>query len=290
MAPLYKKNDRADIANYRPISLLNTDYKIMTNAIALRLAKTAPTLIHPDQAGFIPGRHIHDQIWLTKRIIEMADLQDQNGAIILLDQEKAYDKIEHDYLWRIMESYNFPQETIKTIKSLYTKAMTFTYINGVKSETPYEVTRGVRQGDPLSCILFDLAIDRSVTESPAFAGMMSALWTSICRCMCFFVSHLAVLDGSIGSTRPDIALAIERAIYEAVSSSTMKHFAFLVEQRAIARALVPNLFFCLMSLFCSTRSRAARIPCLYDASGLMPDSPLSVSESPANSRVPLYGV
>jgi hypothetical protein len=97
MAPFYKKNDRADIANYRPISLLNTDYKIMTKALTIKLARAAPTLIHPAQAGFVPGRHIYDQIWLTKRVIDLAEATEIHGVIVALDQEKAYDKIEHDY-------------------------------------------------------------------------------------------------------------------------------------------------------------------------------------------------
>lgn len=55
MCPLYKKNDRAEIANYQPISLLNSDYKIMTKALTIKLAKTAPELLNPAQAGFVPG-------------------------------------------------------------------------------------------------------------------------------------------------------------------------------------------------------------------------------------------
>jgi hypothetical protein len=89
MAPVHKKNDRADIANYRPISLLNTDYKIFTKALTIKLAKVAPDLIHPAQAGFVPGRHIYDQIWLTKRIIDLAEATEMQGAIVALDQEKA---------------------------------------------------------------------------------------------------------------------------------------------------------------------------------------------------------
>jgi hypothetical protein len=78
------------------VSLLNTDYKIFTKALTIKLARVAPDVIHPAQAGFVPGRHIYDQIWLTKRIIELAEATEQNGVIVALDQEKAYDKIEHD--------------------------------------------------------------------------------------------------------------------------------------------------------------------------------------------------
>jgi hypothetical protein len=96
MAPFYKKNDHTDIANYRPISVLNTDYKIMTKALTIKLARAAPSLIHPVQAGFIPGCHVYDQIWLTKRVIDLAEATEIHGVIVALNQEKAYVKIEHD--------------------------------------------------------------------------------------------------------------------------------------------------------------------------------------------------
>lgn len=158
MCPLYKKNDRSDIANYRPISLLNTDYKIFTKALTIKLAKIAPDLIHPSQAGFVPGRHIYDQIWLSKLIINLAEATDQDGVIIALDQEKAYDKIEHDYLWETLTAFGIPDEFVNTIKALYSDAHTIVMINGIASK-PFKVIRGVRQGDPLSCLLFDLAIE-----------------------------------------------------------------------------------------------------------------------------------
>jgi hypothetical protein len=159
MAPIYKKNDPAKIANYRPISLLNTDYKIFTKALTIKLARIAPDLIHPAQAGFVPGRHIYDQVWLTKRVIELAEATEQNGVIVALDQEEAYDKIEHDYLWKALKKFGIPDEFINTVKALYSDAYTSVIVNGMMSERPFKVTRGVRQGDPLSCLLFDLAIE-----------------------------------------------------------------------------------------------------------------------------------
>ena len=81
-----------------------------------------------------------------------------DGAIVALDQEKAYDKIRHDYLWKTMETLNLPEIFTSTVKTLYGSAFTQVAINGVLS-SPFKVTRGVRQGDPLSCLLFDLAIE-----------------------------------------------------------------------------------------------------------------------------------
>ncbi|KAF5371875.1 hypothetical protein D9615_009582 [Tricholomella constricta] len=158
MCPLYKKNDKNDIANYRPITCLNTDYKLYTKCLATRLATIAPSLIHPSQAGFIPGRRITDQTKLIRLMMHYAEKTQQNGLIMALDQEKAYDKIGHEYLWRTLKKFDLPDVFIDTVRSLYDNAETKIMINGHLS-TPWKINRGVRQGDPLSCMLFDLAIE-----------------------------------------------------------------------------------------------------------------------------------
>jgi len=158
ICPLYKKKDRRDIANYHPITLLNSDYKLLTKILALRLASSAPHIVHENQAGFIPGRVITNQIRLTQMILHYAEATEENGVIVALDQEKAYDKIAHDYLWLTLEKYGLPTSFINTIRSLYESAETLVIINGESSST-FRVTRGVRQGDPLSCLLFNIAIE-----------------------------------------------------------------------------------------------------------------------------------
>jgi hypothetical protein len=83
---------------------------------------------------------------------------EEDGAIVALDQEKAYDKIKHDYLWEVLKVFNILAEFTGVVKSLYKNAHTSIAINSVISK-PFRVTRGVQQGDPLSCLLFDLAIE-----------------------------------------------------------------------------------------------------------------------------------
>jgi hypothetical protein len=72
--------------------------------------------------------------------------------------QKAYDRIRHDYLWETLERFKIPNTFINTVKELYRHAHTRVAINGILS-SPFKVTRGVRQGDPLSCALFNLAIE-----------------------------------------------------------------------------------------------------------------------------------
>jgi hypothetical protein len=98
MCPIYKKGDKREIANYRPITVLNTDHKILTKALNNRISKLANKLIHPDQTGFVPGRSIFDSIKQTKLLISYAEIKEEDGIIVGLDQEKAYDKIRHEYL------------------------------------------------------------------------------------------------------------------------------------------------------------------------------------------------
>ena len=158
MCPIFKKKDPTNISNYCPITLLNTDYKLLTKVLALQLMESIDMMVHPDQAGFIPKRSIFDHIRLAKEIINFAEVTETNRTIVALDQEKAYDKNCHDYLWETLRAFNIPKPFIDTIKSLYQHMATHMAINGILSK-PFHVSRGVRQGDPLSCPIFNLAIE-----------------------------------------------------------------------------------------------------------------------------------
>jgi len=87
-----------------------------------------------------------------------ADFMEEDGTIIALDQEKAYDKIDHHYLLETLKKFRLPDRFIQTVCSLYENTETAVIINGVAS-SPFSMIRGVRQGDPLSCLLFNLTIE-----------------------------------------------------------------------------------------------------------------------------------
>ena len=88
--------------------LLNTDYKILTKALVLQLIDDIEVMIHLNQVGFIPKWSIFDQIRLTSTKVSYIEATKENGAIVALDQEKAYDKIKHDYLWAILKKFDIP--------------------------------------------------------------------------------------------------------------------------------------------------------------------------------------
>ncbi|KAJ2924914.1 hypothetical protein H1R20_g12191, partial [Candolleomyces eurysporus] len=91
-------------------------------------------------------------------MIRWCKAEDENGLLVFLDQEKAYNKITHNFLDKTLRTFEIPDRFRNSVMGLYEHAHTSIIINGVKSNT-FKVTRGVRQGDPLSCLLFNLAIE-----------------------------------------------------------------------------------------------------------------------------------
>jgi len=102
---LYKKKEKTKIENYRPITLTNTNYKILTKTIATKLEKLVHKIIHSNQARFISKRGLYDHTRMTEAMINYCDTYKEDSFIMALDQEKAYDKIAYDYLWKILEQF-----------------------------------------------------------------------------------------------------------------------------------------------------------------------------------------
>jgi len=90
-------------------------------------------------------------------MIYYCDTYEKDGFIMVLDQKKAYDKIAHDYLWKTLEQFNFPQKFIFKIKELYKNARTIIFVNKTLPEI-IQIEREVRQGYPMSCLLYNITI------------------------------------------------------------------------------------------------------------------------------------
>ena len=108
--------DTSILENWRPISLLNVDYKIATKTIANRLKKVLPKLIHASQTGFLKGRNINENIRTIFEVLDYVEEKDIPGLIFFSDFEKAFDSINHDYLFKSLKHFNFSEDFIKWIK------------------------------------------------------------------------------------------------------------------------------------------------------------------------------
>ena len=140
--------------NYRPITLLNTDLKLITKILALRLAKVLKNIIHESQKC-VPGRKITDKIHLAQDLIDAILQGNLEAAYIFLDQEKAFDRISHSFLIKTLKKFNFGENFIKWIQILYTDVSSRVKVNGFLTDK-ISIKRGLRQGCPLSALLYVL--------------------------------------------------------------------------------------------------------------------------------------
>ena len=155
---IYKeKGDPTDLANYRPLTLLNCDLKIFTKTLSTRLHTILPSIIHPSQTG-VHGRKIDTTIHTIRDLIEMAEKNNDEAAFIFLDQEKAFDRVNHLLLFKVMRKYGFGTNFISWIQRLYGNAATRVMINGFLTDK-FSIFQGVRQGCPLSPLLYVLIIE-----------------------------------------------------------------------------------------------------------------------------------
>ena len=170
---LQKPNkDPLRIKNYRPISLLNCDYKIYSKVLANRVSQNIKDLINNDQTGFIKDRYIGENIRTIQDIIDHANNNNMEGLLLQLDFEKAYDSIEWTFLLSVLKKFGFPNSFIDGVKLLYTNIVS-TVVNDGYSCGWFELRRGVRQGCPLSCILFILCVEilaELIRKSPEIKG------------------------------------------------------------------------------------------------------------------------
>ena len=145
-------------ADYRPITLLNNDYKIMARIIASRLQPILADLLHPSQYCGVPGRTIFDAVATVRDAIAHAERASIPLCVISLDFKEAFDKISHSYLFSILQRYGFSNGFIDGIKHVCTDVTSVIQVNGNTSR-PIPIHSSVRQGCPLSMVLFALCLN-----------------------------------------------------------------------------------------------------------------------------------
>ncbi|KAG0783693.1 hypothetical protein G6F21_010383 [Rhizopus arrhizus] len=166
------QDDLTSLKNWRPISLINTDAKVFTRLLNARLMPHLNRLISLQQLGFMPGRFIGENGKLLNVVMSVAEKTSSQAIGLLLDQEKAYDRIHPEYLRQSMSVLGIPSAVIDSLCTLFFSTSIRININGHLSDS-FIQQRGLRQGDPISPLLFNIAFDpfiRSMNTSPDIAG------------------------------------------------------------------------------------------------------------------------
>ena len=161
------------LKNWRPISLLNVDFKIISKVLTARLKVVLPSIISETQTCAIPGRSILNNAHFIRNLFDYSDQKNYGCGIISLDQMKAFDRISHIFLFNCLKVYGFHDSFIKWIRLLYTDIKSSCLVNGFISES-FPVTRSVRQGCSLSPLLYVLCIEAlavSVKLDPHISGV-----------------------------------------------------------------------------------------------------------------------
>lgn len=182
---VYKCKGQSDnLDNYRPISLLNTDYKILAKILANRLKNVINSIISPYQSYSIPKRDISDTVLSVKHIIQA--IKQEGGIYLGIDFNKAFDRVDHDFLWGTLEKFGFGKIYINWLKLMYENARSIVKVNGHLT-SDFKIERSVRQGCPLSSLLFSIVTEPlalMIAQDPGIKGI-----TTPCKRECKIVLY-----------------------------------------------------------------------------------------------------
>jgi hypothetical protein len=127
---IFKKKSREDIRNYRPISLLCLDYKIIAKALAERMKSVISSVVHKDQTGFLKNRYIGENITLFLDTQEYLSKSSKRGYAFLADWENAYNRIDRNFIEQSLAAFGFGPQFCKWFRLLHKDSTAQVIING----------------------------------------------------------------------------------------------------------------------------------------------------------------
>jgi len=173
-----KESNPQPLKNFRPISLCNVIFKVITKVLVSHLRPFLVDLISPLQSSFNPGRGTTDNVILAQEVVHFIHhSRAKKGTIAFkIDLEKAYDRLNWDFLELTLHDFGFPSATISLIMSCVQSSNLSVLWNGAKTDH-FIPSRGLRQGDPLSPYLFVLCMEKL---SPSIQQkVLSGIWKPI---------------------------------------------------------------------------------------------------------------
>jgi len=163
ICPMYKKGDGLDCTNYRPITLLNVVYKIFAIILNKRLVDIIETELGDYQSGFRPNRSTVDNIFMIRQIIKKGYEYNTDIHNIFIDYTHAFDSIQRNKILDSLIQYKIPPKLIRLVKLTLENTMAKVKVNNVYT-SEFRVESGVKQGDPLSPMLFSLVINTTLKK------------------------------------------------------------------------------------------------------------------------------
>ena len=156
---IYKKKGDPNVLKYwRPITFLTADYKILSKILTSRLNNCINELLNPFQSSGANERDILNNILNLQTILEYVKENNEDLAVISLDNEKAFDRIEQNFINKVLVKYGFHTNFLRWFPILYTNITSQVTVNG-KLTPKFNIERSVRQGCPLSMVLFVLSLE-----------------------------------------------------------------------------------------------------------------------------------
>ena len=152
-----KDKDRRDLANWRPISLINVDVKIGSKAVAKRLKNVLPNITHHNQSAYVKGRTISDAVRTIEDVMEFSKRYNIEGRMICIDFKNAFDTVSRDFLFRTLSAFGFGPSFTRWINTFYNNISSCVLNNGFSTSSS-AVERGVTHGDPQSAQLFIIVL------------------------------------------------------------------------------------------------------------------------------------
>jgi hypothetical protein len=170
-----KTSNPETVSDFRPISLLNISVKLLTKILADRLQLVILKLVHSNQYGFICSRTIQDCLAWSFEYIHQCHYSRREAIILKLDFEKAFNTIEHTAILQMLEQFGFPERWLTWILMILSSGSSAVLLNGTPRKF-FRCKRGVRQGDPLSPLLFVIAAEllQVLVNKAASMGLLRA--------------------------------------------------------------------------------------------------------------------
>uniref|UniRef100_A0A803K647 Reverse transcriptase domain-containing protein n=1 Tax=Xenopus tropicalis TaxID=8364 RepID=A0A803K647_XENTR len=223
--------------SYRPISLLTADVKILAKILAKRLAQVVKYLVGDDQTGFIPGKTTALNLRRLFLNMSIKHTNSNTRAVAALDIAKAFDTVEWPFLWEVLQTNGIGPNFIAYIKLLYNKPTAALRVNSDLTE-PFDLSRGTRQGCPLSPLLFALAIEpfsQAVRQHPHLVGLEIA--NRVEKIQLYADDTLVYLGDRGPSLNTLISLTTQFATVSGLCVSPSKSVLFLLDPPTLGENL-----------------------------------------------------